>query len=144
MTSTKHRMLFLLPRSPRWDLSNYRSVVWDAVFFRSLLPWGLLSSPQNLGFFTKDAQTDSPTCCWLKCVGTQGIIKFSSWSTALQHKVPPERAFKVGWMGGGGLTKANVFSRFLLLIIKKWPLRIKDGIILIKIIITNGSNLKLS
>ena len=71
------------------------------------------------------------------------IIRFSCWTTVLQHKVLSERAFKVGWMGGGGLSKANVFSRFLYLIIKTRPLRIiKDGIILIKIIITNGSNLK--
>lgn len=144
VTSTKHRLLFLLTSSPRWDLRNNRSVVWVFLFFPSLPPWGLPSSPQGLGLFIKYAQTDSLTCCWLRCEGTRGIIKFSCWSTALKYKVPSERAFKVGWMGGGCLTKANVFSRFLQLTIKTWPLRIKDGIILIKISITNGSNLKLS
>ena len=28
-------------------------------------------------------------------------IKFSCSTTALQHEVPLEREFKVGWMGGG-------------------------------------------
>ena len=89
---------------------------------------------QVLGLFIKDAQTDLLTCFWLRCEEIRGIIKFSCWTTALQHKVPSERAFKVGWMGGGGLKEANVLSRFLHLIIKTWPLRIiKDGKILIRI-----------
>ena len=75
MTSTKHRVLFLLPRSPRWDLSNNCSVVWDAVFFPSLPAWGLLSSPQGLGLFIKDAQTDSLTCCRLRWEGTWEITR---------------------------------------------------------------------
>ena len=122
----KCRVLFLLTPSPRWDLSNNHSVVWGAVFFPSLPPWGLLSSPQSLWF---------PDLLSVEMhEGTRGIIKFSCWTTVFQHKVPSERAFKVRWMEGGGLTKANVFSRFLYLIIKTWPLRIiKDGIILIRI-----------
>ena len=145
VTSTKHRVLFLLPLSPWWDLSNNCSVIQVAVFFPSLPPWGLLSSTQGLGLFIKDAQIDSLTCCWLRGEGTRGTIKFSCWSTAHQHKVPSERAFKMGQMGGGGLTKANVFFWVSPPNYKDMTLEDnKDGIILTRINYKNRSNLKLS